>query len=744
MFGFTAAARDVLLDLRSRTGMEIWTIGRRDGDDYVVVAAVSPDDTVPVGTVLAWEQTLSVQMTQGKVPVVAGDVRQVPVYEALLKEYAALWPELVDDAGSPSGGASCLVVPVLDPDETVLGTLSAFSRQVRDDLDDWLPVVQLQARLIGTLLSHELRIVAERRRAERAEQEASTDPLTGAGNRRAWQTALRQEEDRAARYGSSTAVVVIDLDGLKQVNDAQGHAAGDRQLRQLGRVVRRRLRPGDLLSRLGGDEFGLLLPETDITQARRIADHLRRSLAAQGVSVSIGVAARGGGQPVREAWRRADTRMYADKLRRLVGRTASPPAEPTAGVLNALPAHAGEHGSPVVSSTTSLAHLDRVDAVLEVARTRLGMDAAYLSRLDGDTWVIRNAATAPDLPPITGLAAERALSYCQRMVDGRLPHVVRDTRQHDLTRDLPVTEDLGVGAWMGVPVHRLDGTLYGTLCVLARHNDPTMSEHELSVLEVLAPVIAELVDDEDRGVLARHELVGRLDEVFVAGGPFVVFQPVCRLADRAVEGVEALSRFPAPASSPAQWFAEASAAGVGVELEMRALANAVARLDDVDGYLAVNLSQGALLSPGFQRTTAGLPLDRLVVEITEHEVIDSYDTLHAVLQPLRSAGLRLAVDDVGAGFSSLLHVLSLQPDVIKVDVGLVRGIDADVPRRAMVRSIASFGQENESTVVAEGIETDAELSTLRDLGVLHGQGYLLGRPGPLARGAGADDATALR
>ena len=123
---------------------------------------------------------------------------------------------------------------------------------------------------------------------------------------------------------------------------------------------------------------------------------------------------------------------------------------------------------------------------------------------------------------------------------------------------------------------------------------------------------------------------------------------------------------------------------------------------------------------------------RLVVEVTEHARVPGYDDLRSVLRPWRRAGVRVAVDDAGAGFASLRHVLNLEPDVLKLDRSIVQDVDSDPRRRALVGCLVGFAGQVQAQVVAEGIETPAELDTLIDLGAELGQGYLLGRPDELA------------
>ena len=129
--------------------------------------------------------------------------------------------------------------------------------------------------------------------------------------------------------------------------------------------------------------------------------------------------------------------------------------------------------------------------------------------------------------------------------------------------------------------------------------------------------------------------------------------------------------------------------------------------------------------------TDGLRSEWLVVEITEHSAIDDYSVLTPVLAALRALGIRIAVDDASAGFASLRHALQLEPDSIKLDVSLTKGIDHDRKRRTLAAGMISFAAELGAEIVAEGIEEDAELATLRELGVTYGQGYLIGRPAPL-------------
>jgi EAL domain-containing protein (putative c-di-GMP-specific phosphodiesterase class I) len=215
----------------------------------------------------------------------------------------------------------------------------------------------------------------------------------------------------------------------------------------------------------------------------------------------------------------------------------------------------------------------------------------------------------------------------------------------------------------------------------------------------------------------------------------VVFQPIISTDTGRLVGAEALSRFGRPgttAEAPDLVFAEAASVGLGVELELLAVRTALlaaAALPD-DLYISINVSPAALLSPELTTClrTARLPLERVVLEITEHVSVPDYDVLARRAEELRGLGVRLAVDDAGAGFASFRHILRLGPEYIKLDRTLIENISEDPARRALASAVVLFAFEMGSAVVAEGVETLAELQTAQLLGIDAAQGFLLGRP----------------
>jgi EAL domain-containing protein (putative c-di-GMP-specific phosphodiesterase class I) len=213
----------------------------------------------------------------------------------------------------------------------------------------------------------------------------------------------------------------------------------------------------------------------------------------------------------------------------------------------------------------------------------------------------------------------------------------------------------------------------------------------------------------------------------------MVFQPIVDLEEGSTIGLEALARFRSiPLRPPDEWFAEAVSLELGTHLELATIGQALEVLGQLPrgAYLSVNCSHRAAASDDLASLLEPVA-DRVVVEITEHEPVNDYDDLFGALARLRAMGVRIAIDDAGAGFASLRHTLQLSPDIIKVDISLTRDIDHDRGRRAMASALISFADEMGMTIVAEGIETEAELKTLRSLGVRYGQGYFLAEPGPL-------------
>jgi len=207
-----------------------------------------------------------------------------------------------------------------------------------------------------------------------------------------------------------------------------------------------------------------------------------------------------------------------------------------------------------------------------------------------------------------------------------------------------------------------------------------------------------------------------------------VFQPIVELATRRPRGYEALMRF--RTGAPDDWFAKAWRVGRGPELELYAIELAVAALDRIPPnlYLSVNLSPDTLLHRGLRELLRGCDPARIVLEITEHATIDNIDSFQTALGNVRDCGVRVAVDDAGAGFANFVRLLQLVPEVIKLDRVLVADIHRDRVKAAIAESMITLATGIGAQLAGEGVETEPEALKLLELGVRFGQGYLFGRP----------------
>jgi diguanylate cyclase (GGDEF)-like protein len=405
----------------------------------------------------------------------------------------------------------------------------------------------------------------------RLEELAHRDPLTGLANHRRFQELLGKELGLARRDGRALAVVLLDVDEFKRINEARGHPFGDEILRSAGASLRSAMRGLGVVARMGGDEFGIVLPDADGPRAFALAEAARTAVEAAA--------------PVRGSLRcSAGIACYPDDAR-------------------------------------------NASALLQLA--------------DG------------------------ALFWAKESGRGR-------TRRYD-------------------------------------------PEHVFVVTEEQREDFAELIAQPD------------------AVRP--VFQPIVSLASGEVVGYEALARFDGkPGLPPSWWFSQAHRFGLGAALEaeaVRVALNAPGRPANV--FLSVNLSPSALSSPEVQEQ---LPADLrgVVVEITEEERVLDIDALQRHLHPLRARGARIAVDDAGEGYAGLQQVMSMRADIIKLDRSLVADVHTDPAKIALIGSLVHFARSTGASICAEGIETLDELRLLIHLGVAHGQGWALARPGePWAR-----------
>jgi len=370
----------------------------------------------------------------------------------------------------------------------------------------------------------------------------------------------------------------------------------------------------------------------------------------------------------------------------------------------------------------------QVADLLHTARQSLGLSLAFLTRMDGTVQHLEVVDSSIPLVFRDGTTQRQDTSFCQAIRDGRLPPVIPDVKAFPEAMKLPAARMPRFRSFVSVPVVLSDGTHYGTFCAAGFAADKRLTKRDKALMDVLAHAASVIIEPGVRENARNTEIENRIGPVIDSGGPMVLLQPIVDLATRRRVGAEALSRFPQEWNlAPDLCFAEAHRIGEGDRLEVLALRRAADHLAHVTGYVAMNVSPATLLTRPCTDLLDRLPLDRIVLELSEHEPVDDYGALKAVLAPLRARGMRLAIDDVGAGFSSLRHIVITAPDVIKLDRSIVTGIADDPVLSVVTRSLVDLARATSTLVVAEGVETATDAGALADLDVDLGQGWHFGR-----------------
>lgn len=299
---FANASEAVLAYLQAETGFALWMVTRTDGDDWIVLQSRDSQYGIESGAVFRWSDSFCSRMVKGMGPRVAPDASSVPVYAE-----AEIAAQVVIGA--------YIGVPIYSGDGSLFGTLCAIDPQAKNtSIYHFLPLVELLARLLATLLGAEQKANRMARLYEKVEAEANTDILTGILNRRGWENQLSIEEARAKRYGTPCSVFVVDLNELKQINDTEGHGKGDDLIRRAASSLEQVVREGDIIARIGGDEFAILAIECNRAVAPVVADKIRAGLESAGISASLGYATRDPYRGIEDAVKEADRKMYEEKF----------------------------------------------------------------------------------------------------------------------------------------------------------------------------------------------------------------------------------------------------------------------------------------------------------------------------------------------------------------------------------------------------------------------------------------------
>ena len=388
----------------------------------------------------------------------------------------------------------------------------------------------------------------------------------------------------------------------------------------------------------------------------------------------------------------------------------------------------------------------RLLRAVELTHATLRLDVAYVVELTGGGPVYRAAAgDAGTFHVALDCDSPAHAALCRELLAGRLPNVVADAAADPRLERLRLAHRTPVGALIAVPLRYSDGAAFGVLCGITHLARPDLEDRDSRLVSMLGEAIVDDLDEHRARERVRADIQRLIDKEDLR----TAYQPIIDVRSERCVGIEALARFPAPFSKPEWAFAASHDVGLGLELERLAIREAWKMLPRLgpEQYLAINVAPHALVELARRANLREeLPLEKLVVEVTEHAVVDCYRPLLKGLTPLRERGLRIAVDDAGAGYASLRHVLELRPDFIKVDRSLIHGIARDHAQQVAVAAFLSLATDLNAKVVAEGVERAEDLEVAIGLGVYAAQGYLLGKPttsekviaGWIGPGAGCD------
>lgn len=377
---------------------------------------------------------------------------------------------------------------------------------------------------------------------------------------------------------------------------------------------------------------------------------------------------------------------------------------------------------------------DLIQQLLRSIRLRLGMEVAFVSEFMSTRRVFRyvDSHEGVDVIPVE-CSEPLSEGYCKRVVEGSLPEMILDARALTDVDGVNPRYRANIGVHISVPIRLSDGRIYGTFCTLSGQAAPGLGERDLAFVRVCADVTAALLEARQdvygQGLLRRE----RIHKLLEDQGLTMVLQPVKSLSRDAYCGYEALTRVTAGDWPPDVLFADAEHTGLADLLGAYTVAfscNLLASLPK-EAFIAINVCPNFVLDNDLAALLPKPLLPRIVLEITEHAAVSHYGKIANALAPLRAHGLRLAVDDAGAGYASFRHILALRPDIIKLDVSLIRHIDRDEEKQALASLLIQFTQQRGYQLIAEGVETEAELEVLRELGVDLIQGYLIEQPQPL-------------
>lgn len=369
---------------------------------------------------------------------------------------------------------------------------------------------------------------------------------------------------------------------------------------------------------------------------------------------------------------------------------------------------------------------------LGVIRTHVKMDAAFISEFKNGRRVFRYINSDSQIANIQALDGDPLEeSLCQLIVEEKIPGFIQDIEKLEVTKSVKSASRLNIRSYLGVPIRLANGDLYGTFCCFSHSPRWDLNAQDVETMNMFAAITAKRLEKELQQHKDNAEIENRVQKMLDSNDLTMVYQPIYDIENHQINGYEALSRFHnIPGLTPDVWFDDAAKVNLTIDLEIKAIKLALKELMSLpcNIYLSINSSAETILSSQFSAALEGLSLEKIVLEITEHQSIEQYESINEALKPLRKNGLKLAVDDAGAGFASFRHILALEPEYIKIDISIIRNIHLDPAKQSLTKAFIAFAEQTDSKIVAEGVEVLEELLTLRALGIKNAQGYYLGKP----------------
>lgn len=296
---FSSACQGVTSYLKQITKFQVFAVTRFEDENMFCVEVTENDFGIKSGDVFETRNSCCAKVVSGELPKFVYDVDKF--LEIELERF-------------PIRAGAHICVPLMVNESSVFGTICALNATPMPNLDSvQVGTIEMAASMLSTILALELHSFDQRRSYERAKRESESDELTSLLNRRGWDRALLDEEALCAQFGLSASVIVIDLDRLKEINDSQGHRAGDQVIRRAAQIIEQTSRSDDVVARTGGDEFAILSKGISPQDLSSFTRRIRIALMVAGVSASVGTSTRTLQKTLTDAWTEADAAMYVSK-----------------------------------------------------------------------------------------------------------------------------------------------------------------------------------------------------------------------------------------------------------------------------------------------------------------------------------------------------------------------------------------------------------------------------------------------